>query len=287
MQPISVSTALVVGFAFHLLAAVSLVGTWQAGRAYPGLRQWALAAILSTVSAPLIAARPVLPLALSAIGGSGLYVAASALVLVGLHRFTGSGPALGRGSALVLAAAGGAFLYFVFARPSVGARVVLFSACTAWLAARTSWHCLRKLGAAFGAPARFLAALLGALAACQAARLVVAAAVTAGGADPELFARTQAESLLLLATIVFWAVVLFALPSLQQRRLMLDLERSDAQVRKLEGILPICMHCKRIRDAGDSWQVLEEYIGAHSGAAFSHCLCPDCVARYYPDAGLR
>lgn len=282
MQPISVSTVFVVGFALNLLATISLAGSWRAGRVYPGLLHWTLAAILSTVSAPLIAARPVLPLALSAIGGSALYLAAYALVLVGLHRFTGSGPALGRASALVLAAVGAGVLYFVFARPSVGARVVLFSACAGWLAARASCHCLRRLDADFGAPARFLAALLGAQAACHAARLGVAAAVTLGGSDPGLFGRAQAESLLLLATVVCGAAVLFALPSLQQRRLVLDLERSDAQVRKLEGILPICMHCKRIRDAGDHWQVLEEYIGERSEAAFSHCLCPDCAARYYP-----
>lgn len=56
------------------------------------------------------------------------------------------------------------------------------------------------------------------------------------------------------------------------------------RVRTLEGILPICMHCKRIRDEHDQWQPVESYVASRSDAEFSHGLCPACAERYYRDA---
>jgi DNA-binding response OmpR family regulator len=56
-----------------------------------------------------------------------------------------------------------------------------------------------------------------------------------------------------------------------------ELEEALARVKQLEGIIPICMYCKRIRDDQSSWQQLEEYISEHSEAHFSHGICPHCV----------
>jgi hypothetical protein len=57
--------------------------------------------------------------------------------------------------------------------------------------------------------------------------------------------------------------------------------RQQAQtLRVLEGMLPICGFCKRIR-SGDSWEPLERFIGSHSEATFSHTFCPECGAKHY------
>lgn len=53
------------------------------------------------------------------------------------------------------------------------------------------------------------------------------------------------------------------------------------KLRVLEGLLPICMCCKRIRDDRQRWQPLEVYITEHSEAAFTHGLCPDCARDRY------
>jgi PAS domain S-box-containing protein len=53
-------------------------------------------------------------------------------------------------------------------------------------------------------------------------------------------------------------------------------EEALARVKKLEGIIPICMHCKKIRDDLNSWNQLEQYISSHSEAMFSHGICPQC-----------
>jgi DNA-binding response OmpR family regulator len=58
-----------------------------------------------------------------------------------------------------------------------------------------------------------------------------------------------------------------------------ELETSLSQVRQLKDLLPICMYCKRIRDDQDYWHRIEAYIHDHTGADFSHGICPDCYAK--------
>lgn len=55
-----------------------------------------------------------------------------------------------------------------------------------------------------------------------------------------------------------------------------ELERASAHIRTLEGILPVCSYCKKIRDDADHWCRMEEYITARSEARFSHSVCPGC-----------
>lgn len=63
------------------------------------------------------------------------------------------------------------------------------------------------------------------------------------------------------------------------RERTIELQKALERVKRLEGIIPICMYCKKIRDDGDSWQQLEKYITEHSEAQFSHGICPECYGR--------
>lgn len=58
-----------------------------------------------------------------------------------------------------------------------------------------------------------------------------------------------------------------------------DLRRTLDRVKQLEGIIPICSYCKKIRDNQDSWNQLEQYITDHSEARFSHGVCPECTKK--------
>jgi hypothetical protein len=62
-----------------------------------------------------------------------------------------------------------------------------------------------------------------------------------------------------------------------------QLKDALATVKQLEGIIPICMYCKKIRDNKESWQQLEEYISGHSEAHFSHGICPECYQKAIND----
>lgn len=66
--------------------------------------------------------------------------------------------------------------------------------------------------------------------------------------------------------------------------LMIDrIVDQDREIRALEGLLPICSFCKRIRDEDGEWRQMETYIAARSGARFSHTFCRECGQRHYPD----
>ena len=87
------------------------------------------------------------------------------------------------------------------------------------------------------------------------------------------------------ARLVWWslAVVLATLArALWQRRgrdVLIEQRRTARTLRTLQGILPICASCKRIKEGAGRWQQMESYVREHSEAEFSHGLCPDCAAR--------
>jgi phosphoserine phosphatase RsbU/P len=63
-----------------------------------------------------------------------------------------------------------------------------------------------------------------------------------------------------------------------------ELEDALEHVKELQGMIPICMHCKRIRNQEQIWERVETYIEHRSGARFSHALCSECLQKYYPDS---
>jgi len=61
-----------------------------------------------------------------------------------------------------------------------------------------------------------------------------------------------------------------------------DLRHADAHVRRLQGLLPICMHCKRVRDDRDAWHQIEAYLAEHAELQFTHAVCGPCREEHYP-----
>ena len=89
--------------------------------------------------------------------------------------------------------------------------------------------------------------------------------------DPFVFLLINA----LIRITVLWFLAFLVARTARQTK---ELER---RVKQLEGILPICMFCKRIRDEHQNWHQLEGYITEHSSAQFSHGLCEDCQKKHY------
>jgi hypothetical protein len=71
------------------------------------------------------------------------------------------------------------------------------------------------------------------------------------------------------------------------REAVARLEAAQATIATLEGVLPICAHCKRIRDADEAWVRIETYVEQRSAAQFTHGICPECAARHYGHLGLE
>ena len=60
-----------------------------------------------------------------------------------------------------------------------------------------------------------------------------------------------------------------------------ELELAMSRVRSLEGLLPICAYCKRIRNPENSWTAVEEYVAERSHAEFTHGICPGCLDKHF------
>jgi len=69
----------------------------------------------------------------------------------------------------------------------------------------------------------------------------------------------------------------------EREQLVASLQEALSNVKTLQGMLPICASCKKIRDDKGYWNQIENYLEAHSELSFSHSVCPECFKKLYPD----
>jgi hypothetical protein len=62
----------------------------------------------------------------------------------------------------------------------------------------------------------------------------------------------------------------------ERDRLVFELQDALAQIKTLQGLIPLCAWCHKIRDDEGAWQGLESYLQEHTDATFSHGICPSC-----------
>lgn len=62
-----------------------------------------------------------------------------------------------------------------------------------------------------------------------------------------------------------------------------SIQRAMAETKVLRGLLPICAHCKNVRDDDGFWQSVDSYIRTHSEAEISHGICPASLDKHYQD----
>jgi len=63
-----------------------------------------------------------------------------------------------------------------------------------------------------------------------------------------------------------------------------QLQEALSNVGTLNGLLPICASCKKVRDDKGYWNQIEQYMKKHAGVEFSHSICPDCAKKMYPES---
>ena len=69
----------------------------------------------------------------------------------------------------------------------------------------------------------------------------------------------------------------------ESEQLIVELQKALDEVKTLTGLLPICSFCKKVRDDQGYWEQIDAYLRRHSGAQFSHAICPDCLKKNYPE----
>ncbi|MGR3319587.1 MAG: response regulator [Candidatus Anammoxibacter sp.] len=71
--------------------------------------------------------------------------------------------------------------------------------------------------------------------------------------------------------------------AIERQKLLCDLQDANTKIDRLEGLLPICASCKKIRDDNNDWNHIETYIRDRSNADFTHTVCPECYKELYPE----
>lgn len=67
-----------------------------------------------------------------------------------------------------------------------------------------------------------------------------------------------------------------------KERLIMELQTALAKVKRLNGLLPICSYCKKIRDDRGYWNQIESYMRSHADVEFSHGICEECAQKNHP-----
>ena len=65
-----------------------------------------------------------------------------------------------------------------------------------------------------------------------------------------------------------------------------ELKKALQEIKTLQGLVPICACCKKIRDDKGYWHQVESYLSAHTSADFTHSICPECAQRLYPELNI-
>lgn len=71
-----------------------------------------------------------------------------------------------------------------------------------------------------------------------------------------------------------------------EKQLNAQLSKALSEINRLEGLLPICSSCKKIRKPDNTWQQIEEFVSQRTEATFTHGLCPECTKKLFPGISL-
>jgi DNA-binding NtrC family response regulator len=71
--------------------------------------------------------------------------------------------------------------------------------------------------------------------------------------------------------------------TIEREKLIKELQHALANIKTLQGLIPICANCKNIRDDKGFWNQVESYISEHTDAEFTHGVCPECAKKLYGD----
>ncbi|HEY3383933.1 MAG TPA: hypothetical protein VGK32_19390 [Vicinamibacterales bacterium] len=284
MLHIDVPTLFLLSAAIDVMVSASLAYVYFTETTYPGFRDWMVGTACGTVGFALVAARGHVPLLMSTFLASVTIVAGVDRLLRGIQRFTGLDGRPSKDELALYAVSVAAFAYYSLIESRTDMRIVILSACIAYVSAKAARDAAVRLRGPYSMDGRFLGLLFLVIAMANAARGGVALWVRdATTADLARRGTLETVPLVVSAGLVICFTGVFL--GLNGKRLRLELEEAHAQVQQLEGIIPICMYCKKIRDDQNSWLRLERYLAEHSQAEFSHGICPECAERVQQHLG--
>jgi hypothetical protein len=275
IRTLSFASAVVAAILFGYMLQLQLKS-----KTCPGFKPWTLAALSAGLGLILLTLRGRVPDLISVVGANTLLLLTMPLICRGLATLGGLRPKISPHAGLMIGFLG-LVCWFTYGQASVNWRIILFSLFN-------GLYALYAARLAAGPVATLMRSrnllLIGTLAAYGAFFLLRALLTFFWERQlSDLMAGGILQALPLLASFVGQILTFVGLVFLNIQKLELDLTTAQEELKLLGGLLPICAHCKRIRDDGGYWHQVEQYISAHSQAAFTHGICPQCLRELYPN----
>ncbi len=260
-----------------------------------GFRFWVVAYFFVSIGYLLLMLRGSIPPSLSIIVGNFCFTFGAILRLDGTYRFTKGFP-LPKifYPTLIPLTLAIAFFYFVVPDIIIRSTIVgLYSAFFILTISYTFFKTAQESNKKFFHATAITSGITG-------LTLLLGPLVLKTPSTGDIFSMGNAYAtyyLIILAYEISWGLCLVMI---NNQRVELELKEAERDLRDtnlrlektikekitLRGLLPICAHCKKIRDDKGYWTHLESYIETHSEADFSHSICPECAKIYYPGVDL-
>jgi hypothetical protein len=275
MDMLDSRTLIYVSALIDALLTVILICSYRMNKVYPGFAPWTCGYIAKTSGMILLLAGIVYHAAALLLAANILLLAALDLLNRGMRRFVKVEERFPAAQRCFYGAVLTVYSYFLFVQYDTGARIVVFSICTAVQIFQLGLIVWRNLGDDY----RSDRLLLSAMAFSVAAVFIFRAALTVTvHLNPLLeldlhnyqsWIYPYSFCMSIAATILFL--------DCNVRRQFLENAASQSKIRVLEGLLHVCCSCNKVHDVNsNSWQQMETYIARHSEADFSHGFCPEC-----------
>ncbi|MFH1035969.1 MAG: hypothetical protein V1806_15800 [Pseudomonadota bacterium] len=275
IRTLSFASAVIAAILFSYMAHLQLTR-----KTYPGFRQWTLAALTAGAGLILVVLRGLTPDLITIVSANFLITVAMMLIYRGLATFGGLRTKIWTDAGVMIVFLG-LLSWFTYSQPSVTWRIIFFSVINTYYALRAAWLAATTVARLLGSRNGQLIGTLAGYGAFFMLRAVLTFLWEEHLSD--FMTASTLQALTFLVSFVGHILTFTGLIFLNIQRLELDFTIAQQELKVLGGLLPICAHCKRIRDDGGGWHQMESYIKAHSQADFTHGICPQCLRELYPD----
>jgi hypothetical protein len=282
MPNLDITTIFVMSALTYVALAAVMVHYLLTHQTYPGFRDWVFFTVGLAISLLLFIGFPRgrLPHPALLYGANLLLIASVDRLYRGMARFAGKDPAVAPFQLGVYVAGLAAFTWFAYGDQRSELRTAVAAVLVAYptaLAAVAAWRLARDQGRPAG---RLLTVAFGFAVAVHLGRALAALRLR----DPQdLLPRSGVEVLLNALVVVSAAAMMVGFLILTAERSQAEATEARQRVKQLEGIIPVCMYCRKVRDDREAWLRMETYISAHSSALFSHGICPECMPKHFPE----
>ncbi|MBU1565491.1 MAG: hypothetical protein KJ630_07670 [Proteobacteria bacterium] len=267
-----------------LIIAIVVFVVYRTRKTYPGFNFWVYSAFLMLVGMFLLSMRNILPDLITIILANTLIASSMVALNYGIHQFFCKKINI-LSSLLPIGLFVIAFLYFTYVSPDVNTRIVIISL---FLASFEGWaaYCVYT-SAPQGIEGKGSLVVFPLLVQSGFFLFRCAYTILMESNIQDFMSASTVQAFTFFVVIGGNIALYLGLIIMNTQKVELELKEAGAAIKTLQGIVPICMHCKQIRDDKGYWNQLEAYISEHTEAQFSHGICDKCLAEHYPQGKTK